>query len=160
MLIRHLRPTLLAGLALLGTLSVTAAVAMAVTPGVYKGGSRTPANRYMDIQLQVLRGSRRANWRIDVSGPCTENERLGRTVGTDAGSSPPDPRLKISNGRFLLRKHAIDTLDGLHYGYTLAGHAVAGGFAGTFRYTESQGAYNCDSLLLHWRARRSDTTFP
>jgi hypothetical protein len=51
-------------------------------------------------------------------------------------------------------------MNGLHYGDTLAGHSVAGGFAGTFRYTESQGAYSCDSQLLHWRARRSETTFP
>jgi hypothetical protein len=49
----------------------------------------------MDITIQVLGGGHRARWRIDVFAPCTEHERLGRTVGTDAGNTPPDRRLRI-----------------------------------------------------------------
>jgi hypothetical protein len=77
-------------------MSVATAGALATAGGrVYAGGSRK-ANRFMDIELQVLAGGRRANWRIDVYGPCTGNLRLGRTVGTDAGNTPSDPRLRIS----------------------------------------------------------------
>jgi hypothetical protein len=96
---------------------------------VYDGGSRK-ANRYMDIELQVLPSGHRANWRIDVFGPCTENERLGRTVGTDAGNTPPDPQLRISGGRFVLGHHAHNMLSNLTYAYQLSGYAVPGGFAG------------------------------
>jgi hypothetical protein len=132
----------------------------AVAPGVYAGG--TPrANRYMDITIQVLRGGRSANWRIDVYGPCTEHERMGRTVGTDAGNTPPDPRLTLRDGSFVLNKHAMSKLDGLSYRYQLTGHAAPGGFAGTFHYSETDHhGYACDSRLLHWRATRSAGTFP
>ena len=139
-------------------LGVTVLLLFAVTAGalaagghVYAGGSRK-ADRYMDIELQVLAGGRRANWRIDVYGPCTENLRLGRTVGTDAGNTPQDPQLRISRGRFALNWHAHSTLSNLTYSYQLDGHAVADGYAGTFHYHESEGtAYRCDSHLLHWR---------
>src|ERR1700733_7417762 len=113
------------GLATLGVvLLVVSMSALAASSPVYAGGSRK-ANRYMDIELQVLPGGRRANWRIDVFGPCTENERLGRTVGTDAGNTPQDPRVRISRGRFALNWHAHSSLSNLTYSYQLAGHAVA-----------------------------------
>ena len=99
------------GLSALGLLIATAG-ALAAGDGVYAGGS-PKANRYMDIELQVLPGDRRANWRIDVYGPCTEYERLGRTVGTDAGDTPTDPQLRISGGRFTLRWHAHNSLSNL-----------------------------------------------
>ncbi|HTT27906.1 MAG TPA: hypothetical protein VMG37_05820 [Solirubrobacteraceae bacterium] len=141
-------------------LLIATAGASAAGGPVYAGGS-PKANRYMDIEIQVLAGGRRANWRIDVYGPCTENERLGRTVGTDAGNTPSDPRLRINSGRFTLEWHAHSSLSNLTYSYQLAGHAVAGGFAGTFHYHESEGAaYHCDSHLLHWRAHRRPGGFP
>jgi hypothetical protein len=114
----------------------------------------------MDIAIQVLSAGRRGNWRIDVYGPCTENERLGRTVGTDAGSTPPDPQLRIKAGRFTLQRQATNPNAGLSYSYVLAGHAVHGGFTGTFQYTEHEGSYRCDSTLLRWRAHRTTATFP
>jgi hypothetical protein len=149
------------GLATLGVvLLVVSMSALAAGSSVYAGRSRK-ANRYMDIELQVLPGGRRANWRIDVFGPCTENLRLGRTVGTDAGNTPQDPRLHISRGRFALNWHAHSSLSNLTYSYQLAGHAVAGGYAGTFHYHESEGsAYRCDSHLLHWSAHRRSGGFP
>lgn len=140
-------------------LGVMPAVALAVTSGVYDGASR-PGNRHMDIAIQVTDGGRRANWRIDVYGPCTENERLGRTVGTDAGSTPPDPRLRITSGRFTLTRRATNPNTGLQYSYVLTGRSARGGFAGTFHYTEHQGAYRCDSTVLRWSAHRTKATFP
>ena len=92
----------------------------------------------MDIEIQVLSAGRRANWRIDVFGPCTENLRLGRTVGTDAGNTPQDPQLRISGGRFALNWHAHSSLSNLTYGYQLAGHAVADGYVGTFHYPRAR----------------------
>jgi hypothetical protein len=128
---------------------------------VYAGGSRKAA-RYMDIELQVLAGGSRANWRLDVYGPCTEHERLGRSIGTDVGNTPPDPQLRIHHGRFSLRRrgHSINGLPPLTYSYQLAGHAIRGGFAGTLHYHEGHGAYQCDSHILHWRAHRTRGTFP
>jgi hypothetical protein len=115
----------------------------------------------MDITIQVLRGSRRAKWRVDVFGPCTEHLRLGRTVGTDAGNIPQDPRLHLRGGRFVLNWHGYASLHPLWYSYTLVGHAVPGGFAGTFHYRESDHhGYRCDSRLLHWSARRTQRSFP
>jgi hypothetical protein len=72
---------------------VATAGALAAGGRVYAGGS-PKANRCMDIEIQVLPGDRRGNWRIDLYGPCTEYERLGRTVGTDAGNAPADPQLR------------------------------------------------------------------
>jgi hypothetical protein len=113
-----------------------------------------------DIEIQVS-GGRRVNWRIDVFGPCTENLRLGRTVGTDAGNTPQDPQLRISRGRFALSWHAHSSLSDLTYSYQLAGHAVGSGYVGTFHYHESEGpAYRCDSHLLHWSAHRRPGGFP
>ena len=71
-------------------------------------------------------------------GPCTEYEHLGRTVGTDAGNTPQDPQLRISGGRFALNWHAHSSLSNLTYSFQLAGHAVAGGYVGTFHYHESE----------------------
>lgn len=144
---------------LLSVLSTVTVSALAAGSRVYTGGSRK-ANRYMDIQLQVLPGGTRANWRIDVFGPCTEHERLARTIGTDAGATPPDPRLQINDGRFVLHRHARDPLSNLNFTYTLTGHAVPGGFVGTLHYAESNGPYRCDSHLLHWRAHRTSASFP
>ena len=149
------------GLATLGVVLLVASIsALAAGSPVYAGGSRK-ANRYMDIEIQVLSGGRRANWRIDVFGPCTENLRLGRTVGTDAGNTPQDPQLRISRGRFALSWHAHSSLSDLTYSYQLAGHAVGSGYVGTFHYHESEGpAYRCDSHLLHWSAHRRSGGFP
>ncbi len=59
------------GLATLGVvLFVVSMSALAAGSPVYAGGSRK-ANRYMDIEIQVLSRGHRANWRIDVYGPCT-----------------------------------------------------------------------------------------
>lgn len=128
--------------------------------GVYSGGS-PKRTRYMDITIQVLAGGHRANWRVDVFGPCTENEQLGRTVGTDAGNTPPDRRLEVHDGRFTLTKHATSPYSGLTYSYRLTGHATANGYVGTFHYHETnhQG-YSCDVPLLHWSARHTTGTFP
>ena len=150
------------GLAMLGVvLLVVSMTALAAGSPVYAGGSRK-ANRYMDIELQVLPGGHRANWRIDVYGPCTENLHLGRTVGTDAGNTPQDPQLRINRGRFALNWHAHSSLSNLTYSYQLAGHAVAGGYVGTFHYHESEPgtAYRCDSHLLHWSAHPRAGGFP
>jgi hypothetical protein len=149
------------GLATLGVvLLVVSMSALAAGSPVYAGGSRK-ANRYMDIEIQVLPRGHRANWRIDVFGPCTENLRLGRTVGTDAGNTPQDPQLRISGGRFTLNWQAHSSLSELTYSYQLAGNAVAGGYVGTFRYHESEGpAYRCDSHPLHWSAHRRSGGFP
>src|ERR1700733_1252904 len=128
--------------------------------GVYSGGS-PKRTRYMDITIQVLAGGHRANWRVDVFGPCTENEQLGRTVGTDAGNTPPDRRLGIRDGRFTLTKHATSPFSGLTYTYRLSGHTTAGGFVGTFHYYETDHrGYSCDVPLLHWSARHTTGTFP
>ena len=127
---------------------------------MYAGGSRR-ANRHMDITIQVLPGGRRANWRVDVFGPCTEHLRLGRTVGTDAGNTPQDPRLRLAGGAFALNWHAYASLHPLWYSYSLVGHATPGGFVGTFHYRESDHrGYRCDSRLLHWSARRTSRSFP
>jgi hypothetical protein len=91
----------------------------------------------MDITIQVLGGGHGARWRIDVFGPCTEHERLRRTVGTDAGNTPPDRRLRVRRGRFTLSKHATSSISGLTYTYRLSGHSTRHGFAGTFRYFET-----------------------
>ena len=136
-----------------------AGAALAAT-GVYSGGSRK-ATRYMDITIEVLSGGRSANWRVDVYGPCTENEQLGRTVGTDAGNTPPDRRLRIRGGRFTLTQHATSPFSGLTYSYRLTGHAVNSGFVGTFHYQETDHhGYRCDVPLLHWSARPTASTFP
>jgi len=134
------------------------AVAAAVAPGVYAG--RTPkAKRYMDIQIQVLRGGAQANWRIDVFGPCIRSDdQLDRTVGTDSGGG--DRQLQIRAGRFTLDRRAYVKLDGLRYQYQLTGHAVGDGFAGTFHYRETEFGVTCDSSILHWSAQRSRQTFP
>ena len=144
--------------ALLGAL-IAPSAAMAVSRGVYKGGSKKAA-RHMDISLKVLRGARKANWRIDVYGPCNEGDTLSRSVGPDVGNDPPDPYLHLKDGAFSLRWHNTSPYSGLHYSYVLIGHAVSGGFVGTFHYWEHEGAYRCNSHELHWRAHRTDTTFP
>jgi hypothetical protein len=127
---------------------------------VYAGASRR-ANRHMDITIQVLAGEKRANWRVDVFGPCTEHLRLGRTVGTDAGNTPQDPQLRLTGGHFTLNWHAYASLHPLWYSYSLTGHAVRGGFVGTFRYRESDHhGYRCDSGQLDWRAHRTGGSFP
>lgn len=145
-------------LATVGTALVLAAAAAAVTPGVHAG--RTPkAARYMDIAIQVLGGDKRANWRIDVFGPCIHSDdQLDRTVGTDSGGG--DKELQIRAGRFTLDRHAYVKLDGLRYQYLLTGHAVGDGFAGTFHYRETEFGVTCDSSILHWTAKRSGESFP
>jgi hypothetical protein len=145
-------------LATIGAALLVTGVAVAVAPGIYAGG--TPkAKRYMDIAIQVLRGDRRANWRIDVFGPCMHSDdQLDRTVGTDSGGG--DKQLRITSGRFTLSRHAYVKLDGLRYQYLLTGHAVGGGYAGTFRYREAEFGVRCDSTTLHWKAKRTRTTFP
>jgi hypothetical protein len=141
-------------------LTLSGAGAALAAGGVYAGGSPN-ATRYMDITIQVLSGGRSANWRVDVFGPCTENEHLGRTVGTDAGNTPPDRRLSIHDGRFKLSKQATSPFSGLTYTYRLTGHATHGGFAGTFHYDETDHrGYSCDVPLLHWSARHTTGTFP
>jgi hypothetical protein len=150
------------GVAVLGVVLLVASMsALAAGSPVYAGGSRK-ASRYMDIELQVVHSGRRANWRIDVFAPCTEDLHLGRTVGTDAGNTPQDPRLGISDGHFALNWHAHSTISNLTYSYQLAGHAVAGGYVGTFHYHESEPGtgYRCDSHLLHWSAHRRAGGFP
>jgi hypothetical protein len=124
---------------------------------VYAGGSR-PANSQMDIALQLLRDGR-ANWRVDVTGPCSQpGYRLGRTVGTDSGDG--DRRLRIHDGRFRISRHASVTWDDLAYEYLLTGHRVRGGFAGTFHYSETEYGIACHSAWLHWRAKPSRLPFP
>ena len=135
-------------------------VARAASP-VYSGGSPKGV-RHMDIMLGLVDGGRKADWRVDVFGPCTENDSLGRTVGTDAGNTPPNPPLVLHAERFVLRQHATSSISGLSYRYELTGHAVRGGFAGTFRYYEKSvrdPRYHCNVPLLHWRARRTAESF-
>lgn len=140
--------------------TVASATVAFASASVYAGGS-PKATRYMDITIQVLSSGRSANWRIDVFGPCTEDDQLSRTVGTDAGNTPPDRRLRLRGGRFTLSKHATSPLSGLTYSYRLTGRAVHGGFVGTFHYYETDHrGYHCDVPLLHWSARHTAGTFP
>jgi hypothetical protein len=141
-------------------LTLVGASAALGAAGVYAGDS-PKATRHMDITIQVLSGGRRANWRIDVFGPCTEDDQLSRTVGTDAGNTPPDRPLRLRDGRFALSKHATSPVSGLTYTYRLTGHAVRGGFVGTFHYHETDHrGYSCDVPLLHWSARHTTGPFP
>jgi hypothetical protein len=146
--------------AVLAVALASAGVAIAAAR-VYSGG--TPkANRYMDISFQLVDAGRKANWRVDVFGPCTENDRLSRTVGTDAGNTPPNPQLHVHAGRFSLRQHATSPISGISYTYKLVGHAVANGFQGTFQYFETSvrdRRYRCNVPLLHWKAHRSTESF-
>jgi hypothetical protein len=118
----------------------------------------------MDIAIKMLHSDRRADWRVDVYAPCSVSEySMGTTVGTDAGSVPPDPQIRFDRGRFVISRHATSDI-GVHWSYTLKGRTVSGGFAGTMRYTQSwvqAGQHiRCDSGTLAWTARRSRQTFP
>lgn len=88
---------------------------------------------------------------------------MGTTLGTDAGSVPPDPQITFNRGRFVISRHGTSDI-GVHSSYTLDGHTVSRGFAGTARYTQSwvQAAQHirCDSGTLAWKARPSRQTFP
>jgi len=117
-------------------LATCATAALAATPGVYAGSTPMHHPRHMDIAIKVLHGGRRADWRVDVSAPCSVAEySMGITVGTDAGSIPPDPQIRFNHGRFVIARHGTSDI-GVHWSYTLSGHTVSGGFAGTVRYTQ------------------------
>jgi hypothetical protein len=148
--------------ALVAATCVTAAFAAA--PGVYAGSTPLHHPRHMDIAIKVLHGGRRADWRVDVYAPCSVSEySMGTTVGTDAGSVPPDPQIRFNRGSFVISRHGTSDI-GVHWSYILMGHAVSGGFAGTVRYTQSwvqAGQHiRCDSGTLAWKARRTRQTFP
>lgn len=147
---------------LVATTCVTAA--LAATPGVYTGSTPLRHPRHMDIAIKVLHGGRRADWRVDVYAPCSVSEySMGTTVGTDAGSIPPDPQIRFNLGRFVVSRHGTSDI-GVHWSYTLNGHTVPGGFAGSVHYIQSwvqAGQHiRCDSGTLAWTARRSGQTFP
>ena len=143
---------------ILAAMTATAVTLSAPAVGVYQGHS-PHADRQMDIAIQVLRGRRSANWRIDVQGPCNDGStRLGRTIATDV--QPPEPKLRIRRGRFALSRSVTIETNDMHFHFTLSGHVVKGGFAGTFHYVETEYGVTCDSTALHWTARRTALPFP
>ena len=133
--------------------------ALAAAPGIYFGQLYLNRPRQMDIAIKVLPGGRRADWQVDVSSPCPVGHTgIGAGFGTSAGSRPPDPQIVLHHGRFSISNHGSSP-DAVHWSYTLTGHTVNQGFAGTVRYVE-RWTYNgrhvsCNSGTFYWRARRS-----
>jgi len=58
----------------------------------------------MQISFMLARDGRRANWDVNVYGPCSDGSQLGRTIGTQV--QPPEPLLRIRDGRFALHHSA------------------------------------------------------
>lgn len=146
---------------LVASLAVPGAMA-GILRGVYAGNARW-GHYQMDISLQTLRGGRSVNWNVDVSGPCSRpGIGMGRSVGNYAGSGLGPLRLRA--GRFAITRRGSIPGHPDIYSYALVGHAIAGGYAGTFRYGETSNYTDpstvCDSPLMHWRARPSKRPFP
>jgi hypothetical protein len=148
---------MLTRVAFVATLGLALSGGVAFSSGgvTYTGGS-PKASHVMQIYL-YLQPDHRAQWDIDIRGPCSQGSELGRAIGT--GTSVHEPLLHLRLGRFRLqRSNTVQTTD-IHYSYTLTGKRVTGGFAGTLRYVEHVGIGlpnpgTCDSTLLHWTARR------
>ena len=116
----------------------------------------------MSIDLKVLPGGTRARWTIGVSAPCSQpSDGMGVGFGTE--DQPPDPLLRIRNGRFSLSRHGVTSI-GTYWSYTLLGHTTRSGFAGTLHYIQrwrgGPPTVRCDSHVLHWTATRSKFQFP
>ncbi len=136
--------------------------AAGVARGVYTGVAHRGGHQ-MDIALQVLAGARSTKWRINVIGSCSQpGIVLGVSLGT--GTQPGVRPLRIRSGRFIVSHRGTIPNHPDTYRYALVGHAVRGGFAGTFRYVEVSSYTNpatvCDSSLLHWRVHPSSQPFP
>jgi hypothetical protein len=136
-------------------LAFASGIALASAGTAYTGGS-PKATHEMQIYL-YLRPHHRAEWRVDIEGPCSKGSKMGRSIGTDV--SIREPVLHLRHGRFMLHRSNTVETTGIHYRYMLRGHRIGAGFAGTLRYVEQDGIYSpnaetCDSTLLHWTAHR------
>ena len=149
--------------------AASAGVAAAMAPGVYTGKTPYRHGRSMDIWLQLLPGGRAAKWRVDVDGPCSRRPyAFGWSIGI--GTGPGYHLLRVTAGHFAISKHGVipkqdpRILGQDAYHYSLTGHAVRGGFAGTFhwhdRSTITQPPTTCDSRVLHWHAKKIQGSFP
>jgi hypothetical protein len=79
-----------------GTAALLAATAaLGAVPGIYAGGSR-PGDHQMDISIQVLRGGHRANWRVDLEGPCDAAHCLRSIPCETSGWLPSATRAALS----------------------------------------------------------------
>jgi hypothetical protein len=166
------RPTLrflLAAAMLTAVAATSPGLAAAMAPGVYTGKTPRRGDRNMDIWLQLLPGGRAAKWRVDVHGPCSPSRyAFGWSIGFDTG--PGYHLLKVRAGHFAISKHGViakrdPSMQGQDaYHYTLTGHAVRGGLAGTFHWHEHSTIVNppttCDSTVLHWHANKTQAVFP
>lgn len=123
--------------------------------GVYVGSSR-PGPRFMKIALDVSRTGAAARWDVIVQAPCWSDVMISNELGTDQGPFHP---LRIHAGAF--RQSAHRSPGGETFSYSLAGHAVPGGFAGTFvlHVLDASAGRWCSTTTLHWRARRSSRPF-
>lgn len=140
---------------------ITAAVGLALSTGgaIYAGGS-PKGTHWMQINIKLLRDGRHAISDVNVLGPCNDGSQLGRTIGTTT-SQPREPLLRLRHGRFKLHRGAVNETTGISYVYTLTGHRIRRGFAGTLRYVEHDATSDghtstCDSTLLPWEARQTD----
>jgi hypothetical protein len=129
--------------------------AAAVRPGYYASRVGVQHKREAYLDLQVLRGGRRADWNATVFGPCSVSEYgIGISFGTNV--QPPERPLQIRNGRFARSRHGVSST-GTHWAYTLLGHPSGHGFAGTVRYTQAfqNGSthVHCDSGIIAWNAK-------
>jgi hypothetical protein len=144
--------------AMLRRVVLLAAVALSLSNGladagggsIYTGGS-PKARRQMQIYLDLL-ADHRAKWDVNMETPC-----MGRAIGT--GSRPTEPLLRLLDGRFRLHRSKTVKASSVHYSYTLEGHRITDGFAGTLQYVERDGIFTprpttCASTLLHWTAHR------
>lgn len=136
-------------------LATAAAPAIASGPAGVYAGSSPPAARSMKIALDVLRGGSRAKWDVGVAAPCWTDVGISNELGTDQAPYRP---LRIHNGRFRQSQHFAF---GNPSNYTLAGHAVPGGFVGTFVFRVFVSYANrwCTTTVLHWKARHSSKPF-
>jgi hypothetical protein len=148
--------------ALVVALCGVSVAAAGVAKGVYTGVAHRGGHQ-MDIALQVVAGARSTNWRINVTGSCSQpGVVLG--VGLGTGTQPGVRPLRIRSGRFSVSHRGTMANHPDTYRYALVWHAARGGFAGTFRYVEVSNYTNpatvCDSSLLHWLAHPSSHPFP
>jgi len=127
-----------------------AATADAVARSVYAGEVGSNATTGMTIMLQLVRGGRSAKWDLSVDGPCNEPDiRFGYGIESGQGGTP---LLDIRDGRFSITKHGRMGHSAHIYAYRLTGHAVPGGFVGTFHWFDQLESIRCNSKLFHWHA--------
>jgi hypothetical protein len=144
------------------TLAMAAGVAVAATAeGTYSGLGRHRADS-MEISLKPIDGGRRTQWHVTVNGPCSSPDAsLGRGLGY--GSGDRYAPLSVRHGRFATSHQGTMGDEPITYHYTLSGHRVHNGYAGTFHYLEvstyTDPSIVCDSTVLHWTARPSTRPF-